>query len=281
MAKITQYAYFGFETYDPIYNSKYVSNFGNNFTPSIQESISLEDTIGDLGDLGGVGYFSNEVFVGIVAQIQSQYKNTNNEYLLRDLVEIFRIFVFEAWKSLFFHNFYLSTANGDSLDLWGNILGLNRQFPSENVNKDYNYFNFDDKRFYNLIFYNPTQPEYASLDDESFRKLLLLLLQKQFIDNNLDSANEFLNRFFEEYGGITIQDSTNMESGFVWFLENVPAFLKYYLVNKDVLPRPACVGMGTGNNKNRYFGFATGDVLYDIQNVGAFNSTNFINAALI
>lgn len=282
MAKeIEQRAYFGFPSrWDFVYNERYVSNFGNNFTPSIIE-VEAENIEWDFENISGEGIFSNEVFVNIILEIQAQYKNTNNEDLLRDLVEVFRLFIFEAWKSLFLHNFLLRSANGDALDLWGNILGLTREFPAEAVQKNYNYFNFDNKRFYQLIFYNPAQPEYAFLSDEPFRKLLLLLLQRQFIENDIEKVNAFLEEFFAEYGGVRVDDSTDMSRSFTWFLENIPAYMRYYLTNKDILPRPACVGMGVGNNRSRYFGFVTQDIEYNSKYVGAFNSTNFINVGLI
>ena len=226
-------------------------------------------------------YYNGEVFNEIVSQIQSQFKNTNNEALLADLVEIFKTYIFEAWKSLFMHNFYLSTANGDSLDLWGHILGISRFFPGNVDGEDYNYFNFDRERFYQLIFYNPAQPEYNTLSDEGFRKILLLLLQKQYIKNNLQDVNDFLNEYFAEYGGIRIQDSLNMKNGFVWFLGVIPDYLRYYILFKDILPRAACVGQGVGQDVNRYFGFETNDLNYNLSYVGAFYNTNFIHPALI
>ncbi len=279
--KVEQRAYFGFPTrWDFSYNERYVSNFGNNFTNSIVE-VEQEVIEWDFDNVEGEGIFSNGTFVRIVSEIQAQYKNTNNEDLIRDLVEVFRIFIFEAWKSLFLHNFFLATANGDALDLWGNILGLSREFPAEAIGKDYNYFNFDNKRFHQLIFYNPSAPEYAFLSDEGFRDLLLLLLQRQFIKNDTNSVNAFLDNFFAKYGGVNIEDSTDMSRSFTWFSENIPQFLRYYILYKDVLPRPACVDMGVGNNKNRYFGFETEDINYNAKCVGAFNATNFINVGLI
>ena len=226
-------------------------------------------------------YFNGDTFSDILSDIQSQFKNTNNEDLLRDLVEIFKVYIFGAWKSLFKDNFYLSTANGDSLDLWGYILGINRYFPKEATGEDYNYFNFDNKRFYQMIFYNPVTPEFDTLSDDSFREILLLLLQKQYISNNLQSVNNFLNDFFSQYGGIRLQDSTDMIGSYVWFLGLIPDYLVYYISFKDILPRAACLGQGVGQNFNRYFGFETGDVDYDVNYVGAFYNTNFIDVALI
>lgn len=279
--KIEQRAYFGFPTkWDFSYNAKYVSNFDNNFTQSIIESES-SDIEFDFDLINGEGIFSNQVFKNIILDIQAQYKNTNNEDLLRDLVNVFRVFAFEAWKSLYMHNFLLRTANGDALNLWGNILGLSREFPAEASNKDYNYFNFDKKRFYQLIFYNPSKPEFAFLADDAFRKLLLLLLQRQFVENKINAINDFLNDSLAEYGGIRLEDSTDMSRSFTWFLESVPNFMRYYIFYKDVLPRPACVGFGIGNNRNRYFGFATPDIEYNVKYVGAFGGVNFINMAFI
>lgn len=282
MAKTAeQRAYFGFPTrWDFVYKERYVSNFGNNFTPSILE-VEASDIEWDFDFVSGEGIFSNEIFVKIALEIQSQYKNTNNEDLLRDLIEVFRVFAFEAWKSLYMHNFLLRTANGDALDLWGEILGLTREFPAEAVSKNYNYFNFDNKRFHQLIFYNPSQPKCAFLSDEPFRKLLLLLLQRQFIKNDINEVNAFLDNFFAEYGGVNIEDSIDMSSSFTWFLDGIPNYMRYFIFYKDILPRPACVGMGVGNNKNRYFGFVTPDINYNVRYVGAFNATNFINVAFI
>lgn len=117
--------------------------------------------------------------------------------------------------------------------------------------------------------------------DDAFRKLLLLLLQRQFVENQINAINDFLNDSLAEYGGIRLEDSTDMSRSFTWFLEGVPNFMRYYIFYKDVLPRPACVGFGVGNNRNRYFGFATPDIEYNAKYVGAFDGVNFINMAFI
>lgn len=226
-------------------------------------------------------YFNGIGLKEVINDIQAQFRNTNNEALLDDLVKLFEMYIFNAWKSLFKDNFYLSTANGDSLDLWGYILGMSRFFPADSTSEEYNYFNFDYKRFDRLIFYSPSNPAYSTLSDDAFREILLLLLQKQYISNNLQSVNNFLNDFFSQYGGIRLQGSNDMISSYVWFLGLVPDYLVYYIFYKDILPRAACVGQGIGQNFNRYFGFETGDIDYDVNYVGAFYNTNFIDMALI
>lgn len=211
----------------------------------------------------------------ILEEIQAQYINTNIKELLKGIIEIKKKYFLNAYFSLIKHNLSLSTAKGDSLDLWGVLLGTNRYIPGEPVGKDYNYFSFNDKTFFQLIFNNPNKPEYSALNDESFREMLLFLLQKFYIKPSIKDVNKFLDNFFQKYGGINIRDSKNMDFVVYYFNKNIPSWLDWFLKNGDILPRPAGVGSNFDIVDWGYFGFETEDEEYNIKNVRNFNNGNF------
>ncbi|ENL6798470.1 DUF2612 domain-containing protein [Campylobacter jejuni] len=211
-----------------------------------------------------------------INQIQAQYRETNIKELIEGIIEIKKKFVINAYISLIKDNISLSTAKGDSLDLWGYLLGTNRYIPTDPSEQGYNFFNFDKKRFFQLIFYNPLKPSYASLNDVDFRKMLLLLLQKQFIFPSVKKTNDFLSSFFSDYGGISIGDNTDMSFKVYYFKKQIPTWLSYFLEYRDILPRPAGVGYNFEVDENYYFGFETDNTEWNEKYLGNFYKTNFI-----
>ncbi|HDZ5042730.1 TPA: DUF2612 domain-containing protein [Campylobacter jejuni] len=212
----------------------------------------------------------------IINKIQSQYRHSNVNELIVGIIEIKKKYFINAYISLIRDNLCLATAKGDSLDLWGNLLGTNRYIPSDTDNKDYRYFNFDKKYFKQLIFYDPLRPEYASLRDEDFRLMLLLLMQRQFIFPSVKNSNEFLNSFFKKYGGMQIGDNTDMSFVVYYFKKEIPLWLSYFLQYRDILPRPAGVGYNFKTDENYYFGFETDNKEWNETYLGNFYHTNFI-----
>lgn len=221
--------------------------------------------------------FKYKEYQDIANGIQGQYTYSNVGELARGILKVFEKHCGNAYNSIILDNFNLPSANGDSLDLWGNILGLSRYIPQDPVGKNYNYFNFNNKQFIQLIFNNPNAPEYGTLDDGAFRDMLLFLLQRQYVFPSPYNLNIFLTSFFDKYGGVYIQDSTDMSYQTVWFNENIPDWLSYILRTNDILPRPAGVGSKFGISYNRFFGFETDDDEFNQNYVGNFFGSNFIN----
>lgn len=221
--------------------------------------------------------FEFKEYQAISDDIQGQYTYSNVGEFARGILKVFEKHCGRAYNSLIYDNFSLSTANGDSLDLWGNILGLSRYIPSDPIGKDYNYFNFNNKQFVQLIFNNPLSPEYGTIDDTGFRELLLFLLQRQYVFPSPFNLNEFLSSFFGKYGGVYIEDSFDMSYQTVWFNETIPSWLSYKISVNDILPRPAGVGSKFGISYNRFFGFETDDDEFNEKYVGNFYGCNFID----
>ncbi|WP_291952706.1 DUF2612 domain-containing protein [Campylobacter sp.] len=216
-------------------------------------------------------------YENILKQIQAQYCGTNIEELLKGIIEIKKKFFFNALLSLVNDNLFLWNAKGDCLDLWGVLLGINRYLPIKADSKNYNYFNFKDKNFDKLLFFNKNKPDYFRLDDFGFRKMLLFLLQKQFIFPSIKNTNNFLDKFFSDYGGLSISDTNDMSFITYYFSEEIPVWLNYFLTKRDVLPRPAGVGAIFKVESNYYFGFETDDEEWNETMLGNFYETNFVD----
>ena len=168
----------------------------------------------------------------IIEGIQAQYRNTNLEKLIYGIIELRTKNIIRAYESLIRDNISLSTAKGDGLDLWGVILGLSRHILLE------------DNSIYELT-------------DDEMRTLLITLYQKQYINLNINSVNSFAKEVFANYGNVKIGDTNDMSYIIYEFTETLPDWLRFLLLNKDILPRPAGVGIKIQDSKTAYrvFGF--------------------------
>jgi len=215
--------------------------------------------------------------------VQAQYRGTNIEGMVRGVADIRKKYLGNAIRSLFEHNINITTAKEDGLDLWGYLLHFSRCIPQDtDPIADVNYFNFNEKNFRRMQFYNPLAPNYGRLTDDVFRRFLILLYQGMFVVNTIPNINKFINEALGNVGAdkIEVRDTFDMSYQTYVFYNNgtLPAWLKWILNNYDVLPRPAGVGATYIDRQPvRRFGFApdgtTDQWYYD--NIGAFGNTNF------
>lgn len=221
--------------------------------------------------------FKDTLFEELRPQIQAQFRETNIEKLLNGILDIKKKYFYNAYKSLILDNLSLTSAKSIGLDLWGNLLHFNRFIPS-NPDDDYQYFNFNNKNFYKLIFYNPNKPTYSQLGDENFKQILILLYQGQFIYPAIPNINVFVQEIFNKYGKVVVKDTFDMSFQVFVFNEKIPDWLKWIFSNYDVMPRPAGVWFKVIERIIRRFGFGPDkpykDKGYRFFN---FNKTNFKN----
>ena len=201
----------------------------------------------------------------IAERVQAQYRGTNIQALIKGIIEIKKKYILKALQSMVLHNFSLNTAKGDGLDLWGFLLGFHRYVLIDEVSG---------------LYYN--------LKDDEFRTILMCLYQKQFINANIASINDFANSVLGSFAEVSVQDTTDMSYQIFTFNKRLPEWLKFCLENKDILPRPACVGLKVSETTYSWFGFAPDDsdketnpeaynarVEWFKQNVGNFNTSIF------
>lgn len=172
------------------------------------------------------------IFDDIAPSIQAQYRGTNLEALIEALVVVRKKYVLGAYKSLVIDNLSLTTARGDALDMWGRLLGLWRFVLIDSVGGI----------------------KYEMSDDE-FRTLLVCLAQKQFCTPNIKSVNDFVREVFSGYGDVEILDTNDMTYLIYTFNQALPSWLNYCFNNRDILPRPAGVGVKIEQNVFFFFGF--------------------------
>ena len=187
-------------------------------------------------------------FDSVTTQIQAQYRDTNLSNLIKGIIDIQKKYVLNAFKSLVLYNLSLNSAKGDGLDLWGLLLGFHRYVLIDEISG---------------LYYN--------LSDSEYRTILMCIYQKSFINANIDSVNTFANSILSSFAEVTVQDTTDMSYQIFTFNKRLPEWLKFCLENKDVLPRPACVGLKISETTYSWFGFAPDDS-YKETNPDAYNA---------
>ena len=183
-------------------------------------------------------------FDDIIAQIQAQYKGSNVAKLIEGIIEIKKRGVLRAYKSLIDDCLNLSTAKGDALDLWGYILGINRYVPRDatKADGDYNWWCFNQENFKELIFLQVRDHLYHRLDDDDFRNLLLLFLQRQYIFASSPEAQSLIDDYIGgKYGELNIRDTQKMNMQAEFSFNDYPVWMRWYILLKDIIPRPAGV----------------------------------------
>ncbi len=201
--------------------------------------------------------------------IQAQYRNTNLQKLIAGIIAIRTKYLIRAFESMITHNINLATAKGDGLDLWGQLIGFRRYVLIDEVSG----LHYD-------------------LTDDEFRSMLYCVFQKQFIKGDIVSANTLVNSVLGSFADVAVKDTTDMSYQIYVFNKRLPAWLLHCLENRDVLPRPACVGVGIEQEAWSYFGFAPDDSDKDTNpeaykarkewfdlNIGNFESTIFKDIA--
>ena len=184
-------------------------------------------------------------FNDIIAQIQAQYRGSNVAELIKGIIEIKKKGVLRAYKSLIDDCLNLSTAKGDALDLWGYILGINRYVPrdsEQNAKEPFKQWNFNQSNFKHLIFLQVRDHLYHRLDDDAFRNLLLLFLQRQYIFPSSAEAQSLIDDYIsDKYGEINILDTQKMSMAVEFSFNDYPEWMRWYILLKDIIPRPAGV----------------------------------------
>ena len=184
-------------------------------------------------------------FNDIIAQIQAQYRGSNVAELIKGIIEIKKKGVLRAYKSLIDDCLNLSTAKGDALDLWGYILGINRYVPrdsEQNEKEPFKQWNFNQSNFKHLIFLQVRDHLYHRLDDDAFRNLLLLFLQRQYIFPSPAEAQSLIDDYIsDKYGEINIFDTQKMGMAVEFSFKDYPEWMRWYILLKDIIPRPAGV----------------------------------------
>ena len=184
-------------------------------------------------------------FNDIIAQIQAQYRGSNVAELIKGIIEIKKKGVLRAYKSLIDDCLNLSTARGDALDLWGYILGINRYVPrdsEQNAKEPFKQWNFNQSNFKHLIFLQVRDHLYHRLDDDAFRNLLLLFLQRQYIFPSPAEAQSLIDDYIsDKYGEINILDTQKMGMAVEFSFKDYPEWMRWYILLKDIIPRPAGV----------------------------------------
>ena len=184
-------------------------------------------------------------FNDIIAQIQAQYRGSNVAELIKGIIEIKKKGVLRAYKSLINDCLNLSTAKGDALDLWGYILGINRYVPrdsEQNAKEPFKQWNFNQSNFKHLIFLQVRDHLYHRLDDDAFRNLLLLFLQRQYIFPSPAEAQSLIDDYIsDKYGEINIFDTQKMSMAVEFSFKDYPEWMRWYILLKDIIPRPAGV----------------------------------------
>ena len=223
-------------------------------------------------------------FDDIIAQIQAQYKGSNVAKLIEGIIEIKKRGVLRAYKSLIDDCLNLSTAKGDALDLWGYILGINRYVPresNEDAKENFKQWNFSKSNFKHLIFLQVRDHLYHRLEDDDFRNLLLLFLQRQYIFASPPEAQSLIDDYIgDKYGELNIWDTQKMSMQAEFSFNDYPEWMRWYILLKDIIPRPAGVKVDIIDLEgDRYgFGFETDNKIYNRRYIGALDDkSNFKN----
>lgn len=213
--------------------------------------------------------------------MQAQYRNTNIESFLNDLFDVFALWISGAYRSLYYDCLNLPTAKGGILECWGFLLGrVNGWISYDNVPEaelGYNFFNFNYKNYVDLVYFNSFTPNWVQMQDESFRWMLMYILQGYYVYPSIANLDDFNNFFFENWGGSCMGDTTDMSFLTLWTFEELPSWV-YFLVQKnDFLLRPAAVGIELRMDWNRNFGFETRCAEYNKRRRTNFYQGNFQN----
>lgn len=209
--------------------------------------------------------------------LQNQYQNTNIETFLNHIDTIFK----ENSKNLinyFKYNIYdLENASGSDLDLWGALLNIPRNVPSNDkilVVSDRTGFSFGRSNFYHLQFNALTKKDYIILSDLAYKLLIKLKILLMTTDCNIESLNNICKVLFKDLGGTAeVLDNEDMSMRYVFNFE-LPVWFKYILELYPILPKPAGVLATYIENIVYYFGFAGQDP-ERTGNIGNFRKTIF------
>ena len=214
--------------------------------------------------------------------IQNQYNNTNISALLNGIKKIKEKHILRV-KNDVEKQFNIRESSGDVLDMWGRLLGFSRFIPitSENQAELFKNFNFYNRNFVKLKFYDFSDIAYSALDDESYKLVLQIIWQGRNTLSNLKDSNELTKAILGF--NVVVSDKFNMEFVTYYFRDELPLWLSHILDNFDILPRPACVGQSFVSAIIRYFDFKRDSLEYNKKISSFYNSifTNYKAVAIL
>lgn len=168
-------------------------------------------------------------------------------------------------QAFYFNAFNILTASGWGLDNWGRIIGLSRSFklPEPVADDDQfgyitdvdpqEWFGFDQAPFRLRL---ASYTGYISLDDDSYRQLLLLKAASNISNSSVPNINRILNELFKkrcyvlEVGTMTIR----------YCFDFVLSDIELEFMKSMIIPRPAGVGVQILSSYEN-FGFASESVI--------------------
>jgi hypothetical protein len=151
----------------------------------------------------------------------------------------------------------VETAQGFGLDIWGRIVGVNRDLI---VDTTQTYFGFDDTLddyapFGQAPFYNgPTTGSYK-LSDEAFRTLIMVKALANISATTIPALNQLLRNLFAGRGRCYVNDLGNMQMRWTFEFYLQP-FEVAILTKSGALPRPTGVKSFVLQIAQPIFGFS-------------------------
>ena len=173
-----------------------------------------------------------EVFKQIALDnLQKQFGYTNLSDLLMKRAEVWDKNFGEISQKFEDDILNLDTCVPSALDyFWGRIYRITRTFEDENGNP--------------LV-----------LDDDTFREILKIKAFGCRWDGTVVAMNEFLSNLFKDRGSVYIVDTQNMTTEVFAFGFALTDVERYLFTNKDILPRPAGIGVSIFELRDDILGF--------------------------
>jgi hypothetical protein len=199
-----------------------------------------------------------------------------------DLAQFTDGFLFNVWD--------ISTATGFGLDIWGRILGRSRylivqQVPGDNLGFDIgavagtNWQPFNQAPFYN----GQSSGDVAfALNDESYRRLLLVKAAANIATCDVPSLNALLRAMFGDRGKCYVGYDPNSPMHIAYHFEFFPTAVERSIIESGLFPQPAGTTVRYLYQEMTYdpFGFASANTGADPEFVTGFNQGPFYNPAV-
>jgi hypothetical protein len=191
--------------------------------------------------------------------IASQYANSPT---LAQMIDSMNQFFDPAvdFQAFFDYVWNVDTAQGFGLDIWGAIVNVSRNLTVPNT--DLEVFGFeqgDGEPFGQAPFYKgqPTTMTYT-LDDTSYRKLILVKALSNISICSAPSINQQLRNLFPSRGKCYVNDFYDMTMRLTFEFE-LESFEIAILTQSNAITRPAAVEVIVLSDLSERFGFLQGD----------------------
>lgn len=197
--------------------------------------------------------------------IQSQYANSPR---LLTLIEEFTSVInqdtnVEQFKKLIWN---IHTAKGIGLDIWGRIVGVNRNIKVADNEGEFFGFTLKFTPFNDAPF-SGQGAEFGSfrMKDSDFRELIMIKAFANIVYATAPNINRFLNYLFKDRGRATFLITGHMQANY-YFDFILSPLEKKMIYELNLLPRPCGVFVGYMEiNSQNTFGFdKTGYQPFDI-----------------